>query len=254
MPEKDDKPANRPLRLESVDNDEKYRIFSEKGIASILRSMKHHNTLATGYFDDSDDFMLTTVIHVDAEEGEMVLDYGTDEASNQRALETDTLSVVAFLDQVKIQFVCHGIEKIQFEERDAFLTRIPETLLRIQKREYYRIETPTRTPVKCIIPLIEGDKTDTAEVILEDISCGGIAVIDPRASIDFEVGTRYRNCLIELPEVGTAKVDLRVKHISETSGGNGGKRQRARCEYIDAPDSVLSLIQRYISRLEQKRK
>lgn len=61
MPEKDDKPANRPLRLESVDNDEKYRIFQEKGIASILRSMKHHNTLATCYFDDSDDFMLTTI-------------------------------------------------------------------------------------------------------------------------------------------------------------------------------------------------
>jgi flagellar brake protein len=253
MPEKDDAPANKPLRLESVDNDEKYRIFSEKGIASILRSMKHHNTLATCYFDDSDDFILTTVIHVDADEGKMVLDYGTDEASNQRVLETDTLSVVAFLDQVKIQFVCHGIEKIQFEERDAFLTRIPETLLRIQKREYYRIETPTRTPVKCIIPLTEGDKTDMAEVILEDISCGGIAVIDPRASIDFEVGTRYRNCLIELPEVGTARVDLRVKHVSEASRGSN-KVQRARCEYIDTLDSMLSLIQRYISKLEQKRK
>ncbi len=42
--------------------------------------------------------MLTSVIHVDADEGEMVLDYGTDEASNQRALKTDTLSIVAFLD------------------------------------------------------------------------------------------------------------------------------------------------------------
>jgi flagellar brake protein len=253
MPEKDDKPANGPLRLESVDNDEKYRIFSEKGIASILRSMKHHNTLATGYFDDSDDFMLTTVIHVDAEEGEMVLDYGTDEASNQQALKTGTLSVVAFLDQVKIQFVCHGIEKIQFDERDAFLAQIPETLLRIQKREFYRIETPALSPVKCIIPLTEGDKPETAEVVLEDISCGGIAVIDPRASIDFEVGTRYRNCLIELPEVGTAKVDLRVKHVSESSRGSN-KVQRARCEYIDTLDSMLSLIQRYISKLEQKRK
>jgi c-di-GMP-binding flagellar brake protein YcgR len=253
MPEKDDKPANRPLRLESVDNDEKYRIFSEKGIASILRSMKHHNTLATCYFDDSDNFMLTSVIHVDADEGEMVLDYGTDEASNQRALETDTLSVVAFLDQVKIQFVCQGIEKIQFDERDAFLARIPETLLRIQKREFYRIETPALSPVKCVIPLTEGDKAETAEVVLEDISCGGIAVIDLQSTINFEVGTRYRNCLIELPEVGTARVDLRVKHVSETLRGSN-KVRRARCEYIDTLDSMLSLIQRYISKLEQKRK
>ncbi len=47
MSEKDDKPASKPLRLENTENDERYRIFSEKGIASILRSMKHHNTLAT---------------------------------------------------------------------------------------------------------------------------------------------------------------------------------------------------------------
>ncbi len=76
-----------------------------------------------------------------------------------------------------------------------------------------------------------------------------MAVIDLRSTINFEVGTRYRNCLIGLPEVGGAKVDIRIKHISEASRGSN-KVQRARCEYIDTLDSMLSLIQRYISKLE----
>lgn len=127
--------------LEQDDN-EKYRIHSEVGILSILRSMMHSNSLATCYFDCSDGHILTTVIDVDAEQGEMVLDYGVDEAANQQALKVNKLNVVAFPDHVKIQFVCNGIEKIQFEGRNAFLARIPGTLLRIQKREYYRVSTP----------------------------------------------------------------------------------------------------------------
>jgi flagellar brake protein len=237
--------------MSEQDDNEKYRIYSEAGILSILRSMMRSNSLATCNFGHSDSFILTTVIDVDAEEGEMVLDYGADEASNQRALKANELDVVAFLDHVKIKFVCNGIEKIQFEGRDAFLTRIPETLLRIQKREHYRVNTPAIPAVKCVISLPEGSQPAAVEVILHDISCGGAAVIDAQSSVNFETGAIYRDCLIALPEVGTATVNLQVQHVSESSPGSG---RRARCAYVDTPDNVLSLIQRYINKLELERK
>ena len=237
--------------MSEQDDNEKYRIYSEAGILSILRSMMRSNSLATCHFGHSGSLILTTVIDVDTEEGEMVLDYGADEASNQRALKANELDVVAFLDHVKIQFVCSGIEKIQFEGRDAFLTRIPETLLRIQKREHYRISIPAAPAVKCTISLPAGSKPATVEVILHDISCGGVAVIGSQSSINFETGAIYRNCLIALPEVGAATVNLQVQHVSEISHGSG---RRARCAYVDTSDNALSLIQRYINKLELERK
>ena len=97
------------------DDDEKYRIYSETGILSILRSMMRNNSLVTCNVGYSDSHILTTVIDVDAEQGEMVLDYGADEIVNQQALKANELDAVAFPDHVKIQFVCEGIEKIQFE-------------------------------------------------------------------------------------------------------------------------------------------
>ena len=236
--------------LEQDDN-EKYRIHSEVGILSILRSMMHSNSLATCHSDYSDGHILTTVIDVDAEQGEMVLDYGVDEATNQQALKVNKLNVVAFPDHVKIQFVCNGIEKIQFEGRNAFLARIPGTLLRIQKREYCRVSTPAIVPVKCAIPLPKGSVPATVEVILHDISCGGMAVIDAQSRVTFETGAIYRDCLVALPGVGAAKVNLLVQHVSEIPHGNG---QRARCAYVDPQESVLSMIQRYINKLELERK
>lgn len=236
--------------LEQDDN-EKYRIYSEAGILSILRSMMRNSSLATCYFSHSNSYILTTVIDVDAEQGEMVLDYGADEAANQEALKANKLDVVAFPDQVKIRFVCEGIEKIQFEGRAAFLTQIPETLLRIQRREFYRVDTPRTVPIKCVIPLPEGHTPAAIEVILHDISCGGMAVIDAQSRVNFETGAIYRDCLVALPEIGTAKVNLQVQHVTEIPCENG---QRARCAYADPQENVLSMIQRYINKLELERK
>lgn len=231
---------------------DKYRIHSDVEIFYILRSMMRSNAMTTCYFGHDDGFILTTIIDVDAERGEMVFDYGADETSNQQALKANKLNVSAFLDQVKIQFVCHGIEKIQFEGRSAFRTRIPENLLRIQKREYYRIDTPTINPLKCVIPLLEGG---TAEVILQDISCGGMAVVDPDGKINFERGAIYRDCVIELSGVGTIKVNLKVQMVSEIAQRNGMKCQRAGVEFADdTQEKVLSLVQRYITKLEIERK
>ncbi len=253
------KPTNEPLRLEpsaagAAAGNDQYRIRSEVEKLYILRSMMRSNVMATCYFGHDDDFILTTIIDVDAEQGEMVLDYGAEEASNQRALKANKLSVVAFLDQVKIQFVCHGIEEVQYEGRNAFRTRIPETLLRIQKRAYYRIDTPTINPLKCVIPLPAGSIPGTAEVMLQDISCGGMAVVDPDARVNFDQGAIYRNCVIALPGVGTAKVNLRVNLVSEIPQRNGLKWQCARCEFADTPENMIAMVQRYITKLELDRK
>lgn len=233
------------------DDDEKYRIYAEAGILSILRSMMRNNSLVTCNFGHSDSHILTTVIDVDAEQGEMVLDYGADEVVNQQALKANKLNAVAFPDHVKIQFVCEGIEKIQFEEHPAFLTRIPETLLRIQRREFYRVDTPRTIPIKCVIPLPGEDSPATIEVLLHDISCGGMAVIDAQSRIKFEPGAIYRDCQVALSGIGTAKVNLKVQHVSQIPHGNGA---RARCVYIDPQENVLSMIQRYVTKLELERK
>ncbi len=244
-----------PLRFEIMDNDQKYRIHSKTAILSVLRSMMRSKSLVTCYFDHGSRFILTTIIDVDAEQDEMVLDYGADEESCRLALKADRLNVVGFLDQVRIQFVCDGLGKIQFGQHDAFLAPIPEALLRIQKREYYRINIPINAPVKCAIPLPAGDRP-RVEVILQDISCGGMAVIDHQSDIDFQVGEIYRDCLIVLPEVGIATVNLKVQHVSEISRGDSLRPQRARCAYVDTQEPMLSLIQRYINKLEleQRRK
>jgi flagellar brake protein len=210
--------------------------------------------LATGHFGRNDNRIYTTIIDVDPENNEMLLDYGPDESGNKQALKADELDIVAYLDKVKIEFACDGFEKIEYEGRDVFLASIPEILLRFQRREHHRISAPTVPAVKCIVPLTGGHRSTarlgSAEVTVFDIGGGGVALIDTQSKVGFEVGGVYRDCLLALPELGTAEVNLQVQHVSEIAEGKG---QLARCAYVDVPENTLSLIQRYINKLESER-
>jgi c-di-GMP-binding flagellar brake protein YcgR len=242
-----------------VINDEKYRIYSKIAILSILQSIVRNKSRATCYFGRTENFFLTTILSIDTQRNGIVLDYGPDESVNQKALQTNKLNIVAFPDQVKIQFNCVRIERIAFEGRNAFRTLIPESLLRMQKREDYRVTIPTIVPVKCAILVLEEDSSpETVEVTLQNISCGGMAVVDPKCEAYFKEGSVYRNCLIALPGIGTAKVNVRIRRIEMRSlnHGNNLNCQRVSCDYVDTDKNTLSMIQRYITKLEleQKRK
>ena len=236
----------------SVVEIDKFCIDSNIEIIYILRSMMKANALTTLTFGNSDGFILTNIIDIDLKHREVIFDYGTDQASNRCALKADKFNVFTLLNRVEIQFVCHDIEKIKFEGKNAFRARIPESLLRLQKREHYRIDMPVNRSLKCKVPLPEGVY---AEVILQNISRGGIAVLDPDHRVDFESGADYRGCFLDLPSIGTIKLNLQVKSVSEITQRGGVKCLRAGLQFDeDTEEKTLSMIQRYVMQLQMERK
>jgi len=235
-----------------VDEFDKFRVYLDIEILYVLRSMMKANALTTISFDNDDGFILTTIISINSKRGEIIFDYGTDGLSNRRALNAGQLNVFTLLNRVEIQFVCHDIEKIKFDGKNAFRVRIPDNLLRLQKRAHYRIDTPTNKLLTCMIPLPQGGY---AGVFLQNISRGGMAVFDPTQKINLERDASYPGCLIDLPGIGTAKVNLQIKSVSEITHRSGIKCQRAGLEFApDTEEMVLSMIQRYVNKLQMERK
>ncbi|SFW30427.1 flagellar brake protein [Nitrosovibrio sp. Nv17] len=235
---------------EQGDN-ESYRIYSGTGILSILKSVMRTGSLLTCQCGDGKDPVLTTIIDIDAEQRTLALDCGSDDALG-RVLKAEKLNITTFPDGVKIQFECDDVEKARINGRDVFLMPVPETLLRIQKREYFRASVPEIVPAKCIIPLPvrKRDVPPAVEVALHDISRGGVAIIDTHSAIEFKEGVIYRDCLMELPGVGAARANLQVCDASRDFRQPG---QRIRCVYVDPQEYMLSMVQRYINRLELER-
>lgn len=241
-------------QLSEEEKDENFLVSAEIDILFILRGIMQKNTLIAMYFGSEDNFILTSILEIDADKKKMIVDCGTADRLNQLALQAKKLTFVTSQNRVKIEFSCENINKTKFEGRDAIVASLPESLIRMQRRNYFRVSTPTTRPLKCIIPIPSDGKMVKAEITLLDISCGGIGVIDHHPVISFDPETIFKNCQITLPEIGTINVTIKTMNTYEITLKNGLSCKRSGCQFIDLPASMEAMIQRYIVKLEQVRK
>ncbi|MBV2234764.1 MAG: flagellar brake protein [Sterolibacterium sp.] len=244
-------------RFERLRDEEErdFTLRSRSEILAILRSLIHHNALMTVYFNQGQDFMLSSLLHL-AEDGRtLVLDVGSNADMNRRALSVDKLICVSNLDKVKIQFVLDGVDAVQYEGRPAFLANVPASLVRLQRRDTYRFVLPVLQPLRCSIPFVTYDgRLQPQEVSVIDISAGGIGFLSKSENIDLSTDMLLENCRLDLPEVGILTVNLCIRSLYEVVLLTGARHKRAGCQFIHLDSKQEMQLQRFIITAERERK
>lgn len=242
-----------PVELLEPGSYSQYLLGSRNEIVAVLRALRADHARITVYFNAGRDFLLTTLVAL--EDDAVILDYGSDPAMNRRALEADKLFCATQQDRIKIQFILRGVSEISYEGRPAFRAGYPDTLLRLQRREFFRLTVPVARPLRCIVPYIDADGNRAQMAIhVLDISGGGMAVMTPPEGIGFESGAEFPNCRLELPEVGTIVATVRICTVFEMTLRNGNVVRRAGCQFVHLPGQMMTLVERYIIKVERERK
>lgn len=230
-----------------------FMLRTHNEIMSVLRGLCDHVAQITVFFNEGKDMILTTLAVV--ADDHLIFDYGPSSEQNRKALVAEKHFCVASLDKVRIQFILRGFTKTELDGRPAFRVALPDEVLRLQRREFYRLVTPIARPLQCQvpIPLTDGNlHLHTAHVF--DISGGGLGLSAPAESIPFGKDMQFPNCRIELPEVGFVTGTLKVRSVFEITLRSGTRVRRAGCEFINLPGPMMTLIQRYIIKVERERK
>lgn len=232
----------------------RYLLHSRADIVFVLKDLIESRSQITIFFNEGKDLLLSALIAFD-DQG-LIFDFGSSVEVNSKAVQAEKLFCVANLNKVKIQFILRGLQKTEYQGRPAFRADYPETLLRLQRREYYRLTMPVTRPLKCMVPLTnkETGETTQMEINVVDISGGGIALVMPPDGKVLEAGQEFPGCQIDLPEVDTITATLRVKSTFEVTLRNGTVIKRSGCEFVNLPGPTLTRIQRYIIRVERERK
>ena len=241
-------PAAEVLHLDQYSE---YLLHSPREILAVLRQVVAQGDLVTVYFNSGKDFLLTTLLAVN--DREVLLDRGSSDAMNRRALEAGKIFCITRHDKVKLQFILTTLRETQHEGRSVFSAALPETLLRLQRREYFRLRTPITRPLICDLPVVMSDGSIQIyphEVI--DISIGGLSL--HVGEVPFVTDQEWPDCALDLPQIGVVRTTLRIVNMYETTLRNGQPSLRAGCQFVDLPVSMQNLIQRYIVRMERERK
>lgn len=231
---------------------EKYRVHSATEILRVLRDLIKSHELITAYFNGGRDFILSAVLDVDMEHKRLVLDYGPDERLNQRLLEATRVVFATRHHQVRVQFNAETVIPAQYHGGKAFVIALPDSIIRLQRREYYRLSTPVGQRLNLSLPGHGGERIH-AHII--DISLGGLGIIEPPegAVLHWEPGTIIKGCHIELPEEGGIEVDIEIRNRYEAGQHNGAVTHRLGCRLLQLDSRRSAVIQRYIHRLELER-
>lgn len=248
-----------PLKIESFSDgdDSPFRIRSGREIQSILRGILQEGARVVLYYGEKNDFILTVLL--DVSKHGIWLDIGSRAEDNQCILRSNTIIFISSHHQVKVQFAAHRIETAQFNNRPAFHLPLPDSLLRIQRRDYFRLTAPVSNPLKCIIPVTlpapaaqAGMPVPKIEVTIMDISIGGIALVCEEYDAELLPGKTYENCRIFLPDIGAVTVTVKVKNAFKVTLRNGMTNKRVGCEFTHMKGEAANLLHRYVTQLQSK--
>jgi c-di-GMP-binding flagellar brake protein YcgR len=228
-----------------------FTVYSRVEIIALLENLSRTGTLATAYFEGNAGFAVTVLLAVNPEYEEVVFDSASDAATQRQLLAADTLTIVAFVENIKLQFVAGAAEPTTFEGKPAFRVRLPEEVLRLQRRESFRVRTPVGKPAHCLVPYGESGK-QYEKLRLLDISVGGIAVVTYPEKFDLVPGTRIDDCFLDLPGVGSVGVSLDVRHLAPLAKDN--KARAVGCEFVAVAPLSRTLIQRYVNKLDAEQR
>lgn len=254
--EETDEEVQTPLQFEIEQPEEyaQYMLHSKAEVIAVLRSLIQRRAMISAYFDDGRSFLLTSLLAIEGDS--LILEYGRDDEVNRRVLATDQIVLTATVDKVKVQFKLARLGETRHGGRPAFGAALPDKVLRLQRREYFRLATPIAKPVKFSATIQRPDRSVmTIEASLLDISGGGVGLMaTPALAALLPRGCVLADCKMTLPDEGLLVANLCVRNKYDVTTRSGSRYFRIGCEFIALPGARMSMVQRYITRVERERK
>lgn len=233
-----------------IEDEDPFSVTSPLEIKSLLKNVQRRKALVRMHIKGSDSSIVTTILDLDPESNSILVDIANDGEFNRRVQEAKAVLFDAMVDGVKVQFESSNITSSTHEKLPALRVPLPETLLRIQRRESYRVEVPMSMQTTCLFRLPNGKPGPVLRI--RDISAGGFSAIDPDNDINSEIGTFFDGCELNLPEVGQVPVALRLVRITEETLPNGKKQHILGIKFFDISRPSQFKVQQFITVLERK--
>ncbi len=238
-------------QMTNAEIDERFRVSGAKPVAFLLGGYAKTREAFSVHFNHGEDMFLTTLLEVQAEKGRLVFDCSGSAESNRRIVLSDKVTFGGNPGGVPVHFSTGMVNETTFEGGKAFSVALPEYVIRLQRRENFRIETPRVNPLVLFARLPNGQ---LIKLPVHDISVGGIGVDAPELPEGLDLGVTMPNCHFSLP--GDNKdlfFSATVRNYHQYESRTGHRMYRIGFQFNDLSTSDENRIQRYIAKVERER-
>lgn len=231
-----------------------FTVHSRTEILFLLRAIQQRKLLVNLDLPGSRQIVVTSVIAVNANNNTVILDVARGDALNKELLSGKGAEFITQLDGVSISFATGQVTLCDYEKLPALRIALPKSLIRLQRREHFRVPLPIARPVKCIVPAFSADDPDPIHAHIVDIGCGGVAIAESGGRLGTESGRILKNCRLLLPDTEVIVTSLEVRNSAQIRLQNGAFQTRLGCKFIDLPNDMAATLQRFVMNVERARR
>ncbi|MBS1160117.1 MAG: YcgR [Proteobacteria bacterium] len=239
-------------QLSEAEIEDRFHIRSRTAIQFLLANFARQGTPFAVQFRGGQEYFYSILLAVQPDSGRLVFDCSGSPENNRRFLDSERNAFLGQPGGMRVQFSTGRAREVNFQGAKAFAVPLPQVLLRLQRREYFRIETPQVRPLEFLAGLPGGASLNLP---VHDISVSGIGLAAAALPDGAGPGLSLEGCRFALPEEGRALFfAATLRHCTEREARNGCRQWRLGLQFSNLPATDANRIQRYIARVEHERR
>lgn len=229
---------------------ERCTLRNPREIIFLLRDLVKRGERISVLFQEGRQSFLTVLIDVSEEKKQLYFDIGGSDETNRAFLKAEQCTFNTFVESIRIQFSVQQCREMTLRGERVFAAPLPKSILRLQRREFFRLQLPTTKPFNC---RIRRGTPQEENHPLYDISVGGIGIHSAKP-IDFTQLEILENCWIDLHDKAMLNVTLEVRYVNALESRTGKPLWHLGCKFINLSPLNETLIQRFMARIEAERR
>jgi c-di-GMP-binding flagellar brake protein YcgR len=236
-----------------MESESSFLICNQAQIISHLSLLFNNKCLLSANFGDNNDSFITTIMEIDKKNNSLILDYAPKEYLSQQALNSPNISFKTEYLGIKVTFHETRLAKTQHEGHPAFIMPIPEAILWLQRREFYRVKSPISKSSYCRL-ILEG--REPIDLKLYDISLSGFSMLNEASEISHLLvfNAQFDQCKLILSETGEDNISFEVRSVYIINPEKLNKIEKIGCKFTRITSAFESAIQRYMQKIERENK
>ncbi|HEX4842766.1 MAG TPA: flagellar regulator YcgR PilZN domain-containing protein [Limnobacter sp.] len=226
-----------------------FSLSAEPTVRRLLQTIAEEEHEVYVYPDGGDPHFVTEVLKLDWEAGALWLGTPYDKTLSAPCNASTPFIAVAFPDGVKVQFNGLGLLQTSFEGTAALRIQIPKTVVRLQRRNYFRVvaDEELNRQVGLTIPGMP------APHHLVDISLAGCCFTVEAPQDFYCTGQPYPDAILRLPDgEPPMRVNLEIRNVKPLS--DHPEQVQLGCEMKPIERGAERRLQRFLLATERRQR
>ena len=189
---------------------EDFRITHPKAISSVFRQLMSRKNFLTVECSNHPHPIVTRILAVDENAGLFIYEGSAEQLDKQCLLGSEENYFAATQDGIRVQFVSGRSEQHEFEGALAFRAQLPESLYRMQRRQFFRAAAPLVETYRCTVNLPDSLLT----FIIYDLSLNGVGLRSKDPTLGgLPIGTLLSKAVLDCRMNGMIETDLQITNL-----------------------------------------